>query len=127
MKTMISKYPGTCRDCQKPIKIGTPIKYYGRGCGAGHVNCYNPDGKSDAELAAEVRAPCWICGDAGGKFRPMGAAAPVWCDACHAKQNTSAPGYGLRHFRPAATSASAEDGCCSDSAYEDRCREACGL
>lgn len=49
---------------------------------------------------------CWRCQAPEGYFRPRGAATPVYCDACHAA--LTAPDR-------------------SDLAYEDRCREACGL
>lgn len=92
MKTMIAKYPGTCCECNKPIRVQTPIKFYGRGRAA-HVNCYNPDGKTECEIASEQRAPCWICGDAQGKFRQLGAATPVWCDACHTAEMNKSKSY----------------------------------
>jgi len=38
MKTMIAKYPGTCRACGKPIKRGDQINYFGRGR-VEHFNC----------------------------------------------------------------------------------------
>jgi hypothetical protein len=53
--------------------------------------------------------PCWRCQAPEGFFRPQGAATPVYCDACHkALSAPPAPDY-------------------LDLAYEDRCREACGL
>jgi hypothetical protein len=54
---------------------------------------------------------CWRCKSPEGYFRPRGAATPVYCDACDAKN-------GEADTIP--------DGC-SDLDYEDRCREACGL
>jgi hypothetical protein len=53
--------------------------------------------------------PCWRCQAPEGCFRPQGAATPVYCDPCH--RALSAP--------PAPDP--------YDLAYEDRCREACGL
>lgn len=85
MKTIISKYPGQCVDCSKPVEVGVPIKFYGRGRVA-HGNCYNPRGLTEREQAALVRAPCWICNDPNGQFRNLGAATPVWCDACNEKE-----------------------------------------
>jgi hypothetical protein len=52
--------------------------------------------------------PCWKCG-APGRYRPHGAAAPVYCDDCH-KVNPPPPFPDQ-----------------FDRDYEDRCREACGL
>jgi len=54
---------------------------------------------------------CWECGAPDGFFRPQGAAAPVYCDACHA-----------RHERP-----DSMGGIDVDLMYEDACRDACGL
>jgi hypothetical protein len=51
---------------------------------------------------------CWSCG-APGRFRPQGAATPVYCDACHAKHQAQPDPMGV------------------DLAYEDACRDACGL
>jgi hypothetical protein len=64
------------------------------------------------DRAVNPRRPdgaCWRCQSPEGYFRPRGAATPVYCDACHAA--LSAPPAPDR----------------SDLAYEDRCREACGL
>jgi hypothetical protein len=52
---------------------------------------------------------CWDCRAPDGFFRVSGPFAPVYCDACHAK----------RQERP--------DPMCVDLAYEDACRDACGL
>ncbi len=117
MKTMIAKYAGTCCECGKAIAKQTPIKFFGRGRAA-HVNCFNPKGKSEMQIASEQRAPCWICKAEGGRFRNLGAASPVWCDGCFAKET----GKGGRR-----DNSSAEDSCCGDLAYEDRCRDACEL
>jgi hypothetical protein len=53
--------------------------------------------------------PCWECGAPEGFFRPQGAATPVYCDACHAKHQPQEDPMGV------------------DRAYEDSCRDACGL
>ncbi len=87
MRTMIAKYPGTCCDCGKPIKAQTPIKFYGRGRAA-HQNCFNADGKTENEIAAEYRGKCWNCDSMDGRFRRMGAATPVWCDECFEENRT---------------------------------------
>ncbi len=56
---------------------------------------------------------CWKCGDANGYFRNRGAAAPVWCDKCAAEvEAAEAARSGPDRF---------------DMAYEDSCRDACGL
>jgi len=55
---------------------------------------------------------CWECKAPKGFFRPHGPFAPVLCDACHAK----------RQERPAPMG-----GIDVDLAYEDACRDACGL
>jgi hypothetical protein len=52
---------------------------------------------------------CWDCKAPEGYFRPYGAAAPVYCDACHAKHQERCDPFGV------------------DLAYEDACRDACGL
>ena len=48
---------------------------------------------------------CWACESPKGFFRPQGPATPVYCNEC------------WNRMRP----------CPVDMAYEDRCREACGL
>jgi hypothetical protein len=52
---------------------------------------------------------CWRCQSPEGFFRPHGAATPVYCDKCHAE--LTAPKGPDR----------------VDMAYEDACRDACGL
>lgn len=54
---------------------------------------------------------CWTCGSPEGRFRARGAATPVWCDACNAKQ----------------IEREAHDPMGFDRACEDQCRDACGL
>jgi hypothetical protein len=49
---------------------------------------------------------CWSCKNPNGFFRPQGAATPVYCNECW-----------KRLQQPDAV----------DVAYEDSCREACGL
>ena len=39
MKLMISKYPGTCRDCGQPVSRGARIAYHGRGRGVSCAKC----------------------------------------------------------------------------------------
>lgn len=56
---------------------------------------------------------CWDC-QAPGKFRPFGAATPVYCDTCHAKHQ-------------AARQSQYVDPMGVDMAYEDACARACGL
>ena len=52
---------------------------------------------------------CWRCKAPEGYFRPQGAAAPVYCDACHQATQGRPDPMGV------------------DLAYEDACRDACGL
>lgn len=109
MKTMLSKYPGTCASCSNSFKKGELIAW-SRASGARHPKCagiYIPQSPQD------MRAPCWICGDTSGKFRNYGAATPVYCDQCHAAKP------------PAKRQATAPD--FSDLAYEDQCAAACGF
>ena len=56
MKTMQSKYPGTCAKCGKPFAKGELINYYGRGRGVEHAHqCGNRQDNSSHEDRA--------CGD----------------------------------------------------------------
>jgi len=55
---------------------------------------------------------CWECKSPEGYFRNHGAATPVYCDACHAKHQEPAEAVDLLGV---------------DAAYEDACRDACGL
>jgi hypothetical protein len=56
---------------------------------------------------------CWSCGVPEGYFRPYGAATPVYCDACHQahldQHGDQADPMGV------------------DRAFEEQCREQCGL
>ena len=65
------------------------------------LNPGRPDGK------------CWKCGDPNGFFRNHGAATPVYCAKCHADD--------IAHETAEA------DPMGVDLAYEDSCRETCGL
>lgn len=116
---MQSKYPGTCARCNKPFQVGTMIKYFGRGRGVEHVDCYPVD-------YSKPSAPCWICGNPNGFFRNLGPATPVWCDACFAKESAKTATVGNVRFTRRDNS-SAEDSCCGDAAYEDSCAAVCGL
>jgi hypothetical protein len=60
---------------------------------------------------------CWHCKAPEGFFRRQGPATPVYCDACWAIVCEKAG--KAEHCEPTADR--------SDLAYEDRCREACGL
>jgi hypothetical protein len=62
---------------------------------------------------------CWDCKAPGGFFRPSGPFAPVLCDACHAKRTAANPPYSPYIDRP--------DPMAVDRAFEDACRDACGL
>jgi len=86
--------------------------------GAGHWWRRRVAGSADFLTALERRVnpgkpdgACWECGAPEGFFRPQGAAAPVYCDACHARHEQPAPMGGID----------------VDLAYEDACRDACGL
>lgn len=60
---------------------------------------------------------CWRCQSPNGFFRPQGAATPVYCNACHALAKAGDGPLGT------------DDGQIDrfDMAYEDQCRDACGL
>ena len=77
---MTAKYPGQCGRCQGAIARGDVINFYGRGH-AEHAYCpaTGPKGPKGPD------APCWECKAPEGYFRNLGAATPVWCDACFAK------------------------------------------
>jgi len=91
---------------QPPLAPAVPGYWWRRGtAGAAdfltalerRVNPAKPDGA------------CWSCQAPNGFFRPQGAAAPVLCDACHAKRQDRPDPMGV------------------DGAFEDRCRDTCGL
>ena len=64
----------------------------------------------DRKIGPRRRAgACWSCGAAEGYFRPQGAAAPVYCDSCQGRSQERPDPFGV------------------DRAYEDSCRDACGL
>lgn len=106
MKTMYSKFPGTCTACNGAITKGEFIAW-SRRTGAQHGKCA---GFYPPERPQDVRSACWTCGSPDGKFRPYAASTPVYCDECHALRQTAS-------FTPDAT----------DIAYEDQCAAACGL
>lgn len=108
MKTMTAKYPGVCKRTGAKIHVGDQINYFGRG----HAELVQPSNEP-----RQPDAPCWECGSPEGYFRNRGAAAPVWCDKCNEKANPP----------KRQDNSSCEDSICGDLAYEDRCREACGL
>jgi hypothetical protein len=61
---------------------------------------------------------CWTCGAAEGYFRPYGAATPVYCDRCQElrRQQERARGEITTPYVDAV-----------DAAYEEQCRQQCGL
>ncbi len=101
MKTITAKYPGTCARTGKPIKRGDLINFYGRG---------------HAELATS---------GAGSAARRQNEAMEEWVEDPEQYQEDEANGLknqpGTRRDK-----SSAEDSCCGDLAYEDRCAELCG-
>ncbi len=121
MKTMTSKFPGTCRDCGARVERGETIAYHGRGAGISCAKCAHIPGERDPEA---IVAPCWECKAPEGKFRCYGAAMPVYCDACEARIRPTTTDWKLRHGVPLRPLG--EDYPCSDMGYEDRCAEACG-
>jgi hypothetical protein len=119
MKTMISKFPGTCRACGGAINRGELINFFGRGH-AEHAHAC----KTQADKKPD--GACWNCKAENGFFRNMGAATPVWCDQCFAAELRKTQLVGNVRFSRRDNS-SAEDACCGDMAYEDACAAACGL
>lgn len=107
MKTMIAKFPGTCRACNQPIRRGDAINFYGRG------HAEHAHHTATATTPGAVVAPCWLCKDPNGRFRNYGAATPVYCDACHEKERrlTGPTRYEPDRF---------------DMMIEDQMRAACG-
>ena len=55
MKTMHSKFPGTCRDCKATVPKGALISYHGRGAGISCAACSGADA-DDAEPVREDAA-----------------------------------------------------------------------
>lgn len=62
---------------------------------------------------------CWTCKDPNGFFRPYGASTPVYCDTCYANDRQHRDEQYNQGRDPRDP--------CGDEAYEDRCRDACGL
>ena len=111
MKTMQSKYPGTCRKCNASVQRGDVIGYHGRGAGITCRKCSGIPADRDPDA---IVGPCWECKSPDGKFRCYGAATPVYCDACESRIRPTTTDWKLRH------------GDRSDMAYEDQCAAACG-
>jgi len=97
---MTAKKAGTCRNCGKPIAIGQSI-YWARGAGAVHANC---------ETAAYTSSNCTACNGSGRTWRNDD------CPVCG----------GSGRSKPASVT-STMGGIDVDLAYEDSCREMCGL
>lgn len=51
MKTMISKFNGTCRDCGARVSRGAEIVYHGRGAGITCAACAGQDASTEDERA----------------------------------------------------------------------------
>lgn len=90
MKTMASKYPGTCGKCGESFGRGAIINWHGRGR-VEHQTC-------PRDAISAQRAPCWICKSPDGQFRNLGAATPVWCDTCFAKEQAKTQTVGRVRF-----------------------------
>jgi len=113
MKTMIAKYPGVCCACSKPIHRGETINFFGRGRAEHAHGCQaagprKPDG------------PCWICQNPEGFFRNLGAATPVWCDACDKTERAKTVSIANVRFQRSEPDR-------FDMQVEDNMRDACGL
>jgi hypothetical protein len=115
MRQLYAKYPGTCSTCGEQFPAGTFINFYGRGRAA-HFCC-------PRNLPENQIAECWECKDPNGKLRNYGAATPVYCDACEARIRPAT--FHARLFNDKCSSY--EDQPCGNTAYEDACRDACGL
>jgi hypothetical protein len=63
---------------------------------------------------------CWTCSAPDGFFRPEGAATPVFCDECHKAHRDQ---QGAQTSRGRAY----DDPMGVDRAFEDQCRDQCGL
>lgn len=92
MRTMTAKYPGVCSDCGGKIQRGELIQW-SRGIGARHAH--------DCQAAKHAASfhKCWVCGSERGLFRNLGAATPVWCDACYAAEMAKTEVVGNVRFQ----------------------------
>ncbi len=115
MKTMTAKYPGHCLACRQPIERGQRINFFGHGR-AEHVLC----GTGEPVQGRQIAGACWICGNAAGYFRSLGAATPVWCDACNQVQRAKDAARTVGNVRFNTPDR-------FDMQVEDNMREACGL
>jgi hypothetical protein len=102
MKTMTAKYPGTCTACGKAIARGELIQW-SRGAGARHAACQASGANSERPGFHKVRITgrCEdypCCGH--GDYCP---------DRYEWRKDEAVDPMGV------------------DAAYEDNCREACGL
>lgn len=107
MRKMRAKYPGTCRGCGGAVRPGDLI-WWARGS-AVHADC---------TAAKNRESLCTACGGSGRQWNGAD------CRQC--------AGTGMRDVADrargrAADNSGVEDRECGDLAYEDRCREVCGL
>jgi hypothetical protein len=113
MKEMISKFPGTCCQCSKPIAKGTRIKW-SRQRGALCTFCAYPETRQHAQ-----RGPCWICKSPEGRFWSWGAFTPFWCPECHANEKAKEQARYQDAIKRGPD--------LTDMLYEDQCAAACGF
>jgi len=55
MKTMLSKFPGTCRDCGARVPRGAEIIYHGRGSGITCAACASGNGPEEYDEDERAR------------------------------------------------------------------------
>jgi DnaJ-class molecular chaperone len=108
---MSAKKNGTCRNCDKPIRIGQQI-YWARGAGAVHCNC---------EMARLQDTLCTACNGAGVKWNN----AP--CQVCDGTGDIHVQQCNQRAAAKHYANSAPMGGIDVDIAYEDSCRDACGL
>jgi DnaJ-class molecular chaperone len=101
---MTAKKTGTCRNCNQPISIGQSI-YWTRGAGAVHCDC---------KTAAYQDSVCSACNGAGSTWNGTPCRS---CDGTGARNVQEFARKTERHHVPDPV----------DLAYEDSCRDACGL
>jgi len=121
----VNKYGGVCRSCGGTVARGAGSIY--KTGGVWLLRCGRCVAVANGTAApAGVVGPCWVCKDPAGKFRNLGAASPVWCDACFESERAKTAGVCNVRFSRRDNS-SHEDRACGDLAYEDQCARACGL
>ena len=84
-----ANYPGRCRECGAPVRVGQAVYWYGRGR-IEHVDC---------ETARLQRSGCTACGGTGKVGVQCTASGLRPCAACDGTGSRDVQEYARERFR----------------------------